>query len=374
MGERIFSRLKKAKERKLKFLVIRPDRIGDVVLSTPVFQALKNAFPGSEVHTMVRETVVPIVRHNPFISRVITYRPNSVHWGLMGFWRLWRAIRREQYDVTITLQVQGIPTLALFLAGVPHRVGPYSKWYSYLLFNRGLRQSRSQVAMHEADYNLLLLRRLGIRVPSRKFDPHIVVDADAKERMREFVRRSGFEDGTSFIVVHPGMGGSALNWPEGYYVDLIKRLSHRGVHVFVTGSASERTLVEKVVSEACDFSTELPVYAYVGENSDAGLSDFIALLSLSQVVVAPSTGPLHIATALGKRTVSFYPPIRVQSVLRWGPYSSNESRHDSLVPDAICGQDFKCAGPKCFFYYCMERLSVEEAVTAVMGQLENTKI
>ncbi|MBI2606703.1 MAG: glycosyltransferase family 9 protein [Deltaproteobacteria bacterium] len=375
LSERItgIPRLRKTRDKKIKFLVVRPDRIGDVVLSTPVLEALKQNYPAGEIHMLVRDSVVPVVRHNPHLDRIIVYRPNSVHWGIAGFIRLWRAIRRERYDIAIVLQVQAKPSLAVFLAGIRYRIGPYSKWYSYLIFNRGKRQSRSSVAMHETDYNLMLLRRLGIRVPARKISPHVTVDADAKDRMRNHARAAGLGEAEPFVVVHPGMGGSAMNWPEGYYVDLIKRIAVRGTHVFVTGVSRERALVERVAAEARALGPSLPVHPYVGEDTDSGLSDFIALLSLSKVVVAPSTGPLHIATALGKRTVSFFSPIKVQSALRWGPYSPEEGKHSVLVPDALCGQDFKCAGPKCIFYFCMERLGVDEALQSVLHQLESEK-
>lgn len=364
------------KEKRLKFLVIRPDRIGDVVLSTPVLEALKKNYPGAEIHMLVRDSVVPIIRHHEDLSRTIVYRPNSVHSGLVGFYRLWRTIRREHYDVAITLQVQFKVSLAVYLSRIRYRVGPLSKWYSYHFFNRGIRQRRSSVSMHEADYNLMLLRKLGIRVPARRYDPRITVDADAKERMRAFVRSAGFEDGQPFVIVHPGMGGSALNWPEGYYSDLLKRLAQKNVNVIVTGGASEKGKVDHVLSDARNGLSEnegAKIGRFVGELSDTGLSDLMGLMALSQVVVAPSTGPLHIAAALGKRTVSFYSPIKVQSVLRWGPYANDESRHSILVPDALCGQDFKCAGPKCPFYFCMERVSVEEALQAVLHQLESSK-
>jgi ADP-heptose:LPS heptosyltransferase len=227
--------------------------------------------------------------------------------------------------------------------------------------------------MHETDYNLMLLRKLGIRVTARRFEPTITVDADAKERMRELIKTEGFELNDPFVVVHPGMGGSALNWPEGYYVDMVRRLITGGVRVLVSGSTNEKAIIERVFDHAKGTDTGLPLHKYIGELTDAGLSDYIALISLSKVMVAPSTGPLHIATALGKRTVSFYPPVKVQSVLRWGPYSGDENRHITLVPDAICGQDYKCIGPKCSFYFCMERLAVDEAYHNVLNQLESAK-
>ncbi len=359
--------------RKTKILVVRPDRIGDVVLSTPVLEALRHHYPDCDLQMLVRDAVVPVVQHSPYLTKLFIYRPDSTHAGFGGFWRLVRQIQLEQFDIAITLQVSFRVTVALAIAGIRYRVGPYSKWYSYLAFNRGSRQSRSAVEMHETDYNLMLLRKLGIRTPSRKFEPSITVDADAKERMRVVVRELGIADGASFVTIHPGMGGSALNWSEGYYVDLIARLATRGVHVVVTGGIHEKTLVERVVAAAKQRNSELPIHVFLGANSPSGLSDMIALLSLAQVMVAPSTGPLHIAAALGKRTVSFYAPIKVQSAIRWGPYAADESKHIVLVPDALCGQDFKCAGRKCHFYFCMERLGVDEALGSVMSQLEKTK-
>ncbi|MBI3542543.1 MAG: glycosyltransferase family 9 protein [Deltaproteobacteria bacterium] len=355
--------------RKSKILVVRPDRIGDVVLSTPVLEALKHSYPDAEIHMLVRESVVPVVQHNPFLSNVVTYSPESNHAGFAGVWRLMRALQSQHYDIAITLQVSFAVSLALLFAGIRYRVGPYSKWYSYLFFNRGTRQSRSTVEMHETDYNLMLLRKLGIRAPSRRFEPSITVDAEAKDRMRTYVRNLGIDDGAKFVVVHPGMGGSALNWPEGYYVDLIARLASRGVTVVITGGIHEKALVERVLAAVKDQGAKGPVHEFLGANSPTGLADLVALLSLAHVMVAPSTGPLHIAAALGKRTVSFYSPIKVQSAIRWGPYAAVEDKHHVLVPDALCGQDFKCAGRKCHFFFCMERLGVEEALSAVIYQL-----
>ena len=359
--------------RKTKILVIRPDRIGDVVLSTPVLEALRHNYPDAELQLLVRDVVVPVVQHNPFVTKIFVYSPDSTHSGFGGFWRLVRQLQAERFDIAITLQVSFRITVALAIAGIRYRVGPYSKWYSYLCFNRGTRQSRSAVEMHETDYNLMLLRKLGIRTPSRKFEPTITVDADGKERMRVLVRGLGIPDGATFVTIHPGMGGSALNWTEGYYVDLVARLAARGVRVIVTGGIHEKPLVERVVAAAKGRGAELPIYVFLGANSPTGLADMIALLSLAQVMVAPSTGPLHIAAALGKRTVSFYSPIKVQSAIRWGPYAADESKHSVLVPDALCGQDFKCAGRKCHFYFCMERLGVDEALNSVMSQLEKSK-
>jgi ADP-heptose:LPS heptosyltransferase len=98
-----------------------------------------------------------------------------------------------------------------------------------------------------------------------------------------------------------------------------------------------------------------------------------ALMSWASVVVAPSTGPLHVAVALGRPVVTFYPPVRVMSALRWGPYLKNEARATVHVPDVYCGQDFQCRGSLCHYYPCMRGLTVDQAVESVRQYLEEER-
>jgi ADP-heptose:LPS heptosyltransferase len=362
--------------------VIRADRLGDLVLSTPVFQALRRATPAKEVFALVHINALPLVEHNPYLSGIIAYDPKVAHRGIAGLFRLVRELRKYRFDGVVLLQVQFKLALAVFLARIKKRVGPLSKLYSYLLFNGGLRQKRSRVEMHEADYNLMLLRAFGVRIPSRQYDPEIVVDANAKERVRTWLKDAGLNwQDDPFVLVHPGMGGSALNWPEGYYLDLVYLLTQRGKNVLLGGGTNDMAVLDRIESGVLDRLKEKSVQGsfkgrllrYQSSEGYAGLSDYIALVSMAQVIVAPSTGPLHIACALGRPTVSFYPPIRVQSALRWGPYVHDDSAHAVFVPDALCGRDYKCAGAKCAYYFCMERLSVEDAVNAVFRLSESRR-
>lgn len=354
-----------------RILVVRPDRIGDVVLSTPVLEALRGNFPDAEIHFLVRDAVVPVVEHNPHLNAVLEYRPDSAHRGFVGMLRLAREVRSRGFDLAVTLQASFPVSFALFLARVPRRIGPRSKWFSYVFFNSGVRQRRSAVEKHEADYNLALLEPLGIRVAPGYLEPLVQAGATARARVDAFLETLGLGVGKDFVVVHPGMGGSALNWPEENYGSLAGRLARGGTPVVVTGSPAERELVERTAVDARGAAEGIAVHAYWGElpgGVRAGLAEFMALLGRASVVVAPSTGPLHLASALGRPTVSFFPPIRVQSPRRWGPYtvSGGEGRHKVLVPEADCGQDFECLGPKCPNYFCMDGISVDAVERSVL--------
>src|SRR4051794_14716214 len=141
----------------LRILVVRPDRLGDVILSTPVFEVIKRHYPKSHLTALVRKNVIPILKGLPSVDHFIEYDPENKHRGIKGFFRLYSDIRRRHFRFAIVLQSNWKIAFAIFLARVRYRVGPLSKVHSFLFFNRGLRQRRSQVEMHESDYNLQLL-------------------------------------------------------------------------------------------------------------------------------------------------------------------------------------------------------------------------
>lgn len=347
-------------KRDLRILAVRADRVGDVVLSTPAFEALKRHYPGAWLTVMVREAVAPLVRGLPFVDDVLIFDPEGRHRGLRGFFDLIAEIRRGGFRIAVCLQSHWKVAAAIFGAGVRYRVGPLSKPHSFLFYNRGVRQRRSQVEMHEADYNLALLRRLGIRAQTRSIAPRVSVSAEAREFAARWLSEQAFGGDGPLVVVHPAMGGSALNWPDAQYADLIRLLTQDGARVLVSCGPGEGKVSDRI-REMLDAKVLERVRFYGGAGT--GPIDRLAgLLEGASLVVAPSTGPLHIATALDLPVLTFYPPIRVQSAIRWGPYVADDSRATVLVPEVYCGEDFRCRGNLCNYYPCMKGLTVKQAL------------
>ncbi|MCC7440757.1 MAG: glycosyltransferase family 9 protein [Bdellovibrionales bacterium] len=319
----------------VRILVARPDRIGDVVLSTPVLRALGRALPSASVTVALRALTAPLVRGLEGIDEVLEFDPSGRHAGWKGFFRLVEEIRTGRFDAALVLQSHRKLSLAIWVAGVPLRVGPLSKLHTYLCFNRGLRQRRSRVRMHEADYNLELLGQLGLRVGSREIGPRVACPDAARAAARAWLRTlEGLVAGEGgWVAVHPGMGGSALNWPEERYVELAGALARQGRRVVITGGAVEAQLVARVAERA-----ERPGVKLARWVSGPGQTvvDLAALFGECALVVAPSTGPLHIAVAMGRPVVTFYPRIRVQSPERWGPYFVHGEAQAAVLtpPDA----------------------------------------
>jgi ADP-heptose:LPS heptosyltransferase len=346
-----------------RVLVIRPDRLGDVILSTPVLSVIKANYPDCHLAVMVKSGVETLLSGLASVDEVMIYDPEGRHAGLRGFFQLYRDIREKKFRIAVVLQTNFKLAAAVFFAGVRYRVGPLSKLHSFLYFNRGLRQHRSLVEMHETDYNLQLLRRIGIRVGSRAIPTSVRVPDEVRARAREWLVKAGCDPGPrgkdTLIAVHPGMGGSALNWPEPHYIELIRLLVAEGRKVLVTAGPTEGKLLERIREGLGPLHEKVMFYG----GAEIGPIDFLGgLYSWASLVVAPSTGPLHLAVALGRPVLTFYPPIRVQSAIRWGPYVQDDTRAAILVPEVYCGEDFKCRGNLCNYFPCMKSLLVPQAV------------
>jgi ADP-heptose:LPS heptosyltransferase len=365
-----------------RILLVRTDKIGDVVLTTPAIAALRAKYPQAKIVGLTSPLASEIYRHNPHLTETIALDPVQFN-GFFGFWRLVGRLRKEKFEAAVVFQTKMKVALALLFAGIPIRIGPYSKWWSWISYNRGRRQSRSAVEMHEADYNIQLLRFFGISVADTWEKTHLKVDDGVRREAMRFFVEKGISRRFKTVAIHPGMSGSALNWPEHHYVNLARHLVKR-YNVIVTGGPGEGPLVERVfqgIARQQTYAPDQPVFTkYIGEK---GLAETIAVLDQCDAIVAPSTGPMHLAVALGKKVVSIFPPIKVQSAVRWGPYGipmgtnlgiSPEDQASVLVPDVNCGEDFRCALSACIYYPCMPRVSVEDVETQLLALVEGGSV
>lgn len=359
-------------------LVVRTDKIGDVVLTTPAIAALRKRYPNARITGVVSPVAAEIFKANPHLNEHIVLDP-AQYSGFLGFWRLVRRLRAAAPQAAVVFQTRMPVGLAVLFSGAGVRIGPLSKWWSWLCFNYGRRQNRSSVEMHEADYNIQLLRELGVTVADTWEHTYLSVDEEARRLATRFFVEKGLSRRFKTVAIHPGMAGSALNWPESHFIALGRRLVRR-YNVLVTGGPGEGALVERVfqgIARHQSYSPDSPTFAkYVGEK---GLAETIALLDQCDGVVAPSTGPMHLAVALGKKVVTVFPPIKVQSAVRWGPYGipvgtnlgiESGDKASVLVPDVNCGEDFRCALQACIYYPCMPRVSVDDVETQLLALLE----
>jgi heptosyltransferase-3 len=301
---------------------------------------------------------VEAARHDPRVDGVEVDRFEAKGSRLRGLGALVRQVRALCCDAAVVVHPTPRLALAVFLAGVPVRVGTAYRAYS-LLFNRRIREHRRRPPFkHESEHNLNLLRGLGITPgPVTPFRWH-VASGEARA-VEQLLAARGVLDARP-VVLHPGSAGSNLNWSASQYGELGRRLVGRGVRVLVTGTAPESELTARVArligAEAVDLAGQL------------SLVQLAALLSRCALYVGSSTGPTHLAAAVGTPVIGLYSPLRSANPQRWRPLGTRVTVLQPAV-DLVCPT---CLGERCPYYHCMERhLSVEaaeRAAVAVLGE------
>ncbi len=191
--------------------------------------------------------------------------------------------------------------------------------------------------------------------------PRIHLPAGKDEREGDLRRKLfGERAEAPYIVVHPGMGGSSLNWPAKRYAALVNMLlSGTEETVVVTGTDADREHLGSLLTR-----TSSRLVSAVGKVT---LVELALLLRRAAVFVGPSTGPMHLATALDTPVVTLFSPVRVQRARRWGPY---HARGTVLTPPADCHEKHRCRGRRCPHHDCMDLISVGEVLQSVKEWLE----
>jgi ADP-heptose:LPS heptosyltransferase len=152
------------------------------------------------------------------------------------------------------------------------------------------------------------------------------------------------------MVIHPGSGGSAERWPVDRFIQLYQVLTESDLQVIITGSEEEGGMIDGIADRL-----GIAVNKITGETD---LRTLAAVLSLATVVVTNSTGPLHLATAVGTKVVGLYPGKDVMSPKRWGPLGVD---HRVIQPTRV---ECRCPPKQC---RCMETISVEQVAERVVS-------
>jgi ADP-heptose:LPS heptosyltransferase len=331
-------------------LVARTDRIGDLLLSLPVFQALRKAYPKTRLTALVSDYASPVVKGHPCLDAVETLGQGE---GLAPLTRRFRAL---EADVFLSLYPRPTQAFAAALAGIPLRVGTAFRWYSFL-YNHRVKVHRSRCDRHEADYNLDLVRALGV-VPG---ESSILFPLTKGERSfaKTYLRKKGIIG--SYLVLHPGHKGSALNWKPERYGEFLGGLLRKKRKVLVTGGPDEADLLRKVAGVAGKDRGKGLAFA-AGE---LDLRSLAAVLEGARCLVSGSTGVMHLAAAVGTPTISLFCPIPATTPVRWGPWGN---RHTVLMPQGLDCPD--CRVGACRRHDPMDAILVGDVLKAVEKHLK----
>jgi ADP-heptose:LPS heptosyltransferase len=334
-------------------LIVRTDRIGDVILSLPIASVIKEYYPNCKVSFLIRDYTKPLTEANPHIDESIIIKENNGRFRILENVRL---LKKYNFDAAIVLYPTFILCLIIFLAGIKKRVGTGYRLYSFLFTDR-VYEHRKDAKKHELEYNISLLKSIGIDfqpgTDNVKFNLNISDSSLIK--IDGLLKVHNIQPDEKFIIIHPGSGGSAVDLPIDSFKKIIEHLSDFDIKIVLTGSSAEKTMCEKLLisNNVINLSGLLT------------LDLLIAVISKSDLLIANSTGPLHIAAALGKQTFGFYPKIKSCSAQRWGPYADKRFIYE---PELDCRD---CDKKQCENLNCMNYININNVVNDIKNFLVN---
>jgi ADP-heptose:LPS heptosyltransferase len=295
-----------------KILLVRNDRIGDLVLTLPAFQAVRRQWPRAHVAALVSRYAAPLLSGTRYVDDVILDDPAA------SPWELGRRLRPLGFQAALVFNTNTRNCLAVWHAGIRRRVSWAYKPAGFLLGNHRVRLHRTHPPLHESEFALAFVRMLGGAAVMANLSPQLEIDALTRQRVAARIRRELGAAGPLFGV-HPGNGHSAYNWPIDRYVELINRLARHG-RVMVTLSAAERPILESMRGRLARLAEGRVAFC-----ADFDLIELAAAIREQTVLTVSSTGPMHMAGILNTPVVALFSPHPAHSPAKWAPLGAGHT-------------------------------------------------
>jgi heptosyltransferase II len=271
-----------------KILIIRLDRLGDLVLSIPLIDNLRLKYPDARITLFVRPYLKEMAGMIKSATDVVIYEGNFSSIG---------RIRKERYDIAIDMQCDYEVTSAFlaYLSAAPVRIG--FQWGYRELFFTGSVRPFDFPGKHMVELDLELLKLL--KVPVKVTEPRIKLAQPLSEKKK-------------MIALHPGGYYPSQRWPKEFFVQLARKImDEMKEEIVFLGGPDDAVLMDDIVNDMGDRKYKILV---------SGVKDMAHILEDCKVLVCNNSGPMHLAAALGVPTVSTMGP---SDPVLWWPRGSN---------------------------------------------------
>ncbi len=292
-------------------LIVRTDRIGDVVLTTPAIKALRQAYPAARISVLVTPSTYDLVNGNPYVDEVLVDDRQGRQKGPLGFLRLAGQLRSKKFDLAVIFHTKRRYNSACYWAGIPFRLGYKNNKFGFLL-THPLKDVRALGEKHEAEYCMDVLKAIGIE--KGDLDIFVPTQKEAEASVLAWMQETHLKP-NEFIAIHPGASDPAKCWPAADFALLIDRLTERyPVKIILIGSPQTSTSAQDILRQTQKASQILDL---TGKTS---LAQTVSLLRRARLLISNDSGPVHVAAGVGVSVISLFmrdePGINAE---RWKP-------------------------------------------------------
>lgn len=354
-----------------RILVINPFGIGDILFTTPVIRALKAEYPDCFIGYWCNRRVRPLLESNPKIDKIFDLNRGDLkkifHESfLKGIWEAWKLglkIRKSKFNICFDFSLDYRYSLVAKILGIRKRLGfNYKNRGKFLTEKLDL---TSYSDKHVVEYYLDLLRFLDIKPKDRSLE--LTVPAAAELKAQNMLSARGIEKGDLVVGIAAGAGGSwgkdagYKHWPALKFAQVADKLANEfKAKIVILGDETEQPIAEVIVNAMLHKPVDL--------TGRVKLELLPAVIKSLNILISNDGGPMHMASALGVKSVSVFGPV---SELVYGPYPDKRN-HSVLKWDMECRPCYKnfrlpvCDKDK----ECLKSVSVEDVFVAASALLK----
>ena len=333
-----------------RILIIRTDRIGDVVLTTPMIKAIKDAWPNSYVSMMVAPAVVDILKNNPYLDEIIVYDKKNTHRGVLQNLRFILELRRKKFDLALVVHTKNRTNIIAYLSGIKERIGYEQKFG--LLLTKKLSDTRPQGLKHESEYCLDLLRALGIEPRDKTL--FMSSNKEDDDWAESILKDHGVKTEDLIIAIHPGASSPSRRWPIYRFTEITKVLLKKYKAKIVLLGGAETVSMAGYISDRVQNQT----INLVGQIS---ISQLASILKRCTLLISNISGPAHIAVVVGTPVVSIFSMNDAGvSPVRWKTLGKNDIVLHKNVGCKICHAHNCNIG-----FACLKAITTGEVLEAI---------
>ncbi len=332
----------------MNVLIIKLSSIGDCVHTLPALYALRKGFDKTGVKAridwLVEEAASGVLKGNPLIDNLIIVKRGWAK-NLGKNLKIAKGLASTHYDMVLDFQGLFKSGIWVMLSKGKRRAGfSNSRELSYLFLNDRL--PPYDIERHAVERYLDLAAHAGGDTSEVKFPVHI--SKASMENAVKKLEKSGIKKDSPFFVIIPRARWETKLWKDDRFVELAKRVaSKKGIPAVLIGNASDKAALEAIKNKIGERAVNL--------SGQTDLSELAAVLKMSRFAVAVDSGPMHLAAAVGTRTVALFGPT---APWRTGPWGGGHI----IVRKGLCSPCFKkkCPEPK-----CMDDITVDEVMGAI---------